>query len=157
MKDTTYPFSTRLRGGGVVVAAVLLALAVLLAAQGPAAAAAPTDARITTQVDRPLLDIADDLVFKLPPTYNNYFTCAGDWVYTDFVDLDGDDAATSVVLWAYRPGHGWSVRTMDVSDGYHGVFWYAQVPGAGDVTSFSLRATDEDGLTSSWVHQPGCP
>lgn len=147
--------STARRTVGIVVAAVA-ALAMLLLTGGSAQAAERID--ITTQPQLPVIDISDDLVFQLPPTYNNYFTCAGDYVYTDFVDADGNDANITVQLWGYRPGHGWTQRTMDVSNGYHGVYFYEHLAGAGSYTDFWLRATDEDGLQSSWVQQPGgCP
>lgn len=146
--------STARRTVQVVVAAAA-ALAMLLLAGGTATAAPRIDIR--TQPQHPVIDISDVYVFGLPPTYNDYFTCAGDYVYTDFVDADGDDANMSVQLTGYRPGHGFTHRTMDVSDGYHGVFFYEHLTGAAHYTDFWLRATDEDGLKSSWVHRPGCP
>jgi hypothetical protein len=98
------------------------------------------------------------IIFNQKPVFNDYLACVGGYVYTDFVDPDGNDALMAVQMAVYRPSVGhWTYHAMTNSGpSVHGVFFWTELADHGinpvTVTSYAFRATDQAGLKSSWVY-----
>ena len=98
------------------------------------------------------------IIFNQKPVFNDYLACVGGYVYTDFVDPDGNDALMSVQMAVYRPSVGaWTYHAMtNTGPTIHGVFFWTELADHGinpaTVTSYAFRATDQAGLRSSWVY-----
>ena len=98
------------------------------------------------------------IIFNQKPVFNDYLACVGGYVYTDFVDPDGNDALMSVQMAVYRPSvGGWTYHSMtNTGPTIHGVFFWTELADHGinpaTVTSYAFRATDQAGLKSSWVY-----
>ena len=96
-------------------------------------------------------------VYNQKPVFNDYLVCFNGFVYTDFRDPDGDDAQMAVQMAVQRPGTGWTYHAMtNTGPSAHGVFWWTELADSGinpaTVTQYAFRATDEDGVKSSWVY-----
>jgi hypothetical protein len=122
------------------------------------ASAAPTNTPAPAPTSAPTLVPTQPpvLVFHQKPVFNDYLQCFNGWVYTDFRDADGDESQMSVQLGVKRNGT-WTYKTMTNSGpSAHGVFWSYELAAGGinpaTVTRYAFRATDEDGLKSSWVY-----
>lgn len=89
-----------------------------------------------------------------PPVFNNYLACVGGWVYTDFVDPDGNEANIHALIAVFRPNYGgWSTFNMvNTGGGAHGVFFYQELAAIGvdpkTVTQYAFTAYDE---TNTWA------
>lgn len=137
----------------VTVIAVLSALTLLpgvaTAAPQPAAGAS-----------NPIL-VPPVIIWNQKPVFNDYLACVGGFVYTDFVDPDGNDALLAVQMAVYRPSVGhWTYHPMtNTGPSVHGVFFWSELAAAGinpaTVTQYAFRATDQVGLKSSWVYAGG--
>lgn len=99
----------------------------------------------------------DVIVFNQAPRFNNYLTCFNGYVYTDFVDPDGDDTKMSVQMAVNRPATGWTYHAMkNTGQTTHGVFFWTKLPGHGvnpaQVSNYAFRATDQAGVKSKWTY-----
>ncbi len=130
-----------------LAAPLLTAAALAGAALAPAAQAAPLRTSLPIVV-KPTPVVWKPFPFNLAPRFNDYFTCltygGKTWVYTDFVDPYGDDAQLTVRL----SSQYLAPTTMGVSTGYHGVFFYKELPAVPSGTVFRVTATDPGGLSS---------
>jgi hypothetical protein len=130
----------------------LLTLLPGLASAAPSSGASPSAAATYVPIVPPVF------IYNQKPVFNDYLACVGGYVYTDFVDPDGDDALMSVQMAVYRPSVGnWTYHSMtNTGATVHGVFFWAELADHGinpaTVTSYAFRATDQAGLKSSWVY-----
>ncbi len=137
----------------VTVIAVLSVLALLPGV----AAAAPQPA---AGAGSPIL-VPPVIIWNQKPVFNDYLACVGGFVYTDFVDPDGNDALMTVQMAVYRPSVGhWTYHPMtNTGPSVHGVFFWSELAAAGinpaTVTWYAFRATDQVGLRSPWVYADG--
>ena len=137
----------------LTAAAVLSALSVAgVASASPnnTPAPAPTQAPTLVPTGPPVL------VFHQKPVFNDYLQCFSGFVYTDFRDPDGNDALMTVQMAVKRNG-SWTYHPMtNTGPSVHGVFWWTELADSGinpaTVTQYAFRATDEDGLKSSWTY-----
>ncbi len=95
------------------------------------------------------------------PEFNDYLVCFNGHIYADFVDPDGEDNEMTVELKVHRGSLTYTYM-MDMSDGYHGVFWWKNMALTHStpphlIDSISLRAQDANGawsetITSNYDH-----
>ena len=121
------------------------------------AEAAPNSSSPQSAASNPAL-VPPVIIFNQKPVFNDYLACVGGYVYTDFVDPDGNDALMSAQMAVYRPSVGhWTYHAMTNSGAsVHGVFFWTELADHGinpaSVTSYAFRGTDQAGLKSSWVY-----
>lgn len=140
--------------------AILTAGAVLsvLALAPVAATASPNNTPAPAPTQNPTLVPTQPpvLVWHHKPVFNNYLECFNGWVYVDFKDVDGNEALMSVMMGVKRNGV-WTNHAMHNSGpSAHGVFFYKKLSDSNinpaTVQQYRFRATDEDGLVSSYVY-----
>ena len=139
------------------------ALSMLALLPGVASAAPSSSAPQSAAAAAPAAAIPPVIIFNQKPVFNDYLACVGGYVYTDFVDPDGNDALMAVQMAVYRPSVGhWTYHSMtNTGATVHGVFFWIKLADHGinpaTVTSYAFRATDQAGLKSSWVYaDAGC-
>jgi hypothetical protein len=93
-----------------------------------------------------------------PPEHTGYIACVSGWVYTDFVDPDGEDANLSATMAVYRPSVGdWTYHPMtNTGHTVHGVFFYIELAPQGidpaTVEWYAFAAIDEAGDWWGWKY-----
>lgn len=128
-----------------ILVSALMALAMLVvpaAAQAKPASPVRPDSQAQESVT----------VASLPPVFNNYLVCVGGFIYTDYIDPDGDDTLLNVEVWMYGPSVGWIPAWLNnTGNTVHGVFFWLEPAAVGinmaNITEMWFHAVDQ---TSTW-------
>jgi hypothetical protein len=139
-----------------LAATAVLSSLVLLPGVASAAPSSPSGSLSSSTAAGPA--VPPVIIYNQAPVFNDYLACVGGYVYTDFVDPDGNDALMSVEMAVYRPSVGhWTYHPMtNTGPSIHGVFFWLELADHGinpaTVSWYAFRATDQAGIKSGWTY-----